>query len=119
MAAANCSAPRRAPEAPAFPADYYDAQNNVKAAREQLAKKEKEASIRKLRTRIFEDFPDASVDASEEIMRASLRRIISEAQTRRKQAPQGMPAGTQPLLGPPPCPPVGAWWRFWCRGGCP
>ena len=92
----SASAPGRqiTPRAPrAGHADYYDAQNNVRAAREQLEQMEREASTRKRRAGgLYLDLPDAA-DASEDMMRATLRRLTSEARARRKRAPPGARRG--------------------------
>ncbi len=71
-------------------AEYDDAQNNVKMAQERLKSKEKEASIEKLGgefdpAELFKGFGGQS----EDIRRAALRQLISEAQSRRRNAPKG------------------------------
>ena len=71
-------------------AGYHDAKNNVKMAQERLLSREKEASIKKLNgefdaTNLLKDFGDQS----EEMRRAALRQLISDAHSRRRRVPQG------------------------------
>eukprot|EP00960_Hanusia_phi_P032822 750088-Hanusia_phi.AAC.5 len=68
--------------------NYADAKNNIAAAKLQLEAKEREAAVKKLDSGIFE-LP-SSEDATDEKVTTALRKLIQDAEARRRKAPKGV-----------------------------